>query len=153
MDTVIAAVSLALGRPPEPPGGIVWAISGDASPRVEDLMDISMQELNAFRHARAASALDKPTIVPYDTYRRLYKPWFEQQASPIQRRMLEYIDIYTPYFSMSDVFRPEANHTVVQSPDWRSALPRVIKHWCEVNEASALKPARKWERSARVAAS
>nr|WP_315463285.1 SDR family oxidoreductase [uncultured Rhodoferax sp.] len=144
IDTVITAVLLAMSRPADPTGRVVWAISGDTPPRVEDLVNISMHEINKFRCLRAASAVDMPTIVSYDTYQRLYKPWFEQQASAIQKRMMEYIDVYTPYFSMTDVFRPEENHTVVQSPDWRSVLPRVVKHWCEANEVTALKPPRKW---------
>ncbi|MCW7536771.1 SDR family oxidoreductase [Aquabacterium sp. A7-Y] len=153
LDTVVKAVQLAFGRRPEPAGQIVWAISGAMSPKVEDVMNVSFQGLNAFRRQRGASAIDMPAVVPYDTYRRLYKPWFEQQASAIQKRIMEYLDVYTPYFSVTDVFRPEAGHTVVQSPDWRLALPRIVEHWCEANDIMALKPLRRWERSSNTIAS
>jgi nucleoside-diphosphate-sugar epimerase len=152
LDTVIEAVRLALTRPPEPAGQIVWAISGSTAPRVDDLMRASLDGLNDFRRGRGACAIEPPAVVPYDTYQRLHKPWFQQQASASQKRMMEYLDVFTPYFSVTDVFRPEPHHTIVQSPDWRFALPRIVEHWCVANEATTLKPPRRWGKSATAVA-
>lgn len=144
LDTVIEAIHLAFARRSEPAGRVIWAISGDNPPKVEDLLDVCMQGLNGFRRSRSAAIVEAPVIVAYETFRRLYKPMFLQQASPIQKKMMEYIDVYTPYFSMTSVFRPAADHTVVRSPDWSSSLPKVVERWCELNEAVAVKPSRKW---------
>ncbi len=144
LDTVVDAVLLALTRPPTPAGRITWAISGENAPRVQDLMEACVTGLNQFRTAGGATSIEPPAVVRYETYQRLYRPWFEQQASSIQKRMLEYIDVFTPYFSMTDVFRPEASHDVLISPDWRTTLPRIIGYWCEANRPTALKPLRPW---------
>jgi nucleoside-diphosphate-sugar epimerase len=152
LDTVVEAVLSAVSDPSLPDGQVIWAISGGEAPRVGDVIEAAITGLNAFRRERGASDIETPTLVPYDTYRRLHRPWFEQQASPIQMRMMEYIDVFTPYFSVTDTFRPDAAHLVVQSPDWRRVFPHAVAYWCEVNEAAALRPPRSWKRSAQAAA-
>ncbi|WP_459203951.1 SDR family oxidoreductase [Ralstonia pseudosolanacearum] len=147
LDTVVDAILLALKRAPEPAGRIIWAISGEDAPRVEDLMNACVTGLNQFRTTRGASPIEPPAVVRYETYRRLYRPWFEQQASSVQKQMLEYIDVFTPYFSMTGVFRPEASHDVLTSPNWRTALPKIVGYWCETNQRAALKPLRPWKSS------
>lgn len=152
LDTVVNAVLRALCGTRLPTGQVIWAISGNEAPAVGQLIETSLAGLNAFRQKHGAAAIEAPVIVPYDTYRRLHRPWFEQQASPIQKRMMEYIDVFTPYFSVTDVFRPDAAHLVLRSPAWRQVFPRAVAYWCEVNASTALKPPRSWKQSAQAAA-
>ena len=152
LDTVIESVLQALAGPLAAPGQIIWSISGSTAPRVSELLETCFNGLSAYRCARDMPATQVPAIVPYETYKRLHKPWFEQQASAMQKRMMEYIDVFAPYFSVADVFRPAAADIVVQSPDWRQSLPSVVGYWCEANQAVALKPLRAWKLSERAAA-
>ncbi len=144
LDTVCNAIQLALTRPPEPAGKIVWAISGKDAPKVEDLINVCLFGLNEFRVARGASPVGHPAVVSYDAYRRLYRPWFEHQASGTQMKLMEYIDVFTPYFSVTDVFCVDPSHDVLISPNWRTTLPRIIEYWCQTNQSAALKPLRSW---------
>jgi nucleoside-diphosphate-sugar epimerase len=152
LDTSVEAVRQALAGPLGTAGQVIWAISGSTAPTVRELLETSFDGLNTFRRARGMPATQAPAIVPYETYRRLHKPWFEQQATAMQKRMMDYIDVFAPYFSVAGVFRPEAPDLVVQSPDWRQSLPRVIAYWCKTNETAALKSLRTWKLSERAAA-
>ena len=147
LDTVVKAIHMAMTYRSCPSGQIIWAISGVDAPRVGDVIDSCLTGLNKFRMAKAVAPIEKPAMVRYDAFQRLYKPWFEQEAPASQRKLMGYIDVFAPYFSVTGVFCPCGPDSVILSPDWRTTLHKVVKYWCQANESTALKSPRKWGRT------
>ncbi|MCY1308283.1 hypothetical protein D9M70_582770 [compost metagenome] len=148
IDTVVDAIIWALSEPGVASKQIAWAIAGDQAPRVQDLLEVCLSQLNVFRARQGVAALPLPKIVSYDTYRRLYQPWMDQQGLASQKRMMEYIDVFTPYFSVKKAFEPAAQDVVFRSPDWATVLPRVVDYWCHANTALATRVPKSWGRAA-----
>ena len=114
-------------------GRVYWAISGERSPAVATLVDNLTALVNARRAGTGAVALPPPGIVSRFNWETLLRPMILREAQPSLQRMISYVDVFLPYFSMTGQFSPAPADHVEQSPPAAQYLRTVVDFWCDNN--------------------
>lgn len=131
VDYVTRATLRAMTDPQD--GRIYWAISAERSPEVGTLVDTLTAMINGRRALFDAAALPRPGIVSRRNWETLLRPAILRQAQPSLQRMISYVDVFLPYFSMCGQFSPAPTDHVEQSPPAAHYLTQVVDFWCENN--------------------
>lgn len=114
-------------------GKIVWAISGKEKPTIGDLVTTSTDVINNFRLKEGVNTIDRPSIIDSERYHRLFKPLIDDELSATQKRFVNFMDVFVPYFSMPDVLQPSKEDIVYKAVPFDTYLAKSMEYWCEQN--------------------
>ncbi|MGY5128291.1 SDR family oxidoreductase [Streptomyces nigrescens] len=127
---VIAAA--ALGPAPSAPRTEVIA-AGQDSLRLDDLVHITCDTLNAFRAEHGVEPIAKPPTVSTDSWNRFFLPLAEQWLTPVQQQAVKLLAMFQSYTSMSEPFQPTRP---VADPG--GVMAASVRHWAETKPRQAL---------------
>lgn len=127
---VIAAA--ALGPAPSAPRTEVIA-AGQDSLRLDALVDITCDTLNAFRAEHGVEPIAKPPTVSTESWNRFFLPLAEQWLSPVQQQAVKLLAMFQSYTSMSEPFVPTRR---VADPG--GVMAASVRHWAQSKPRQAL---------------
>ncbi|WP_432093092.1 SDR family oxidoreductase [Streptomyces sp. bgisy100] len=133
VDEVAEAVAAAaLGPAPSAPRTEVIA-AGPDSLRLDTLVQITCDTLNAFRAEHGVEPIAKPPTVSTDSWNRFFLPLAEQWLSPVQQQAVRLLAMFQSYTSMGEPFEPTRKVT-----DPGGVLAASVRHWAESKPRQAL---------------
>ena len=127
---VIAAA--ALGAAPSAPRTEVIS-AGQDSLRLDGLVGITVDTLNAFRAEHGVEPIAKPPTVSTDSWNRFFLPLAEQWLSPVQQQAVKLLAMFQSYTSMNEPFQPTRP---VADPG--GVMAASVRHWAESKPRQAL---------------
>ncbi|MGW2638570.1 SDR family oxidoreductase [Streptomyces sp. NPDC001348] len=80
--------------------------AGQDSLRLDALVDITCDTLNAFRAEHGVEPIAKPPMVSTESWNRFFLPLAEQWLSPVQQQAVKLLAMFQSYTSMSEPFQP-----------------------------------------------
>ncbi|WP_441248378.1 SDR family oxidoreductase [Kitasatospora sp. McL0602] len=139
---VIAAAALA--PPPDTPRTEIIA-AGPDSLTLDALLDVICTTLNDFRTAHGVPPIDRPPLVPVETWNRFFLPLADQYLSPFQSQAVKLLAMFQSYTSMATPFTP--THPV---PDPATVMATAVHHWATRKPRLALARPEPWTLLART---
>jgi nucleoside-diphosphate-sugar epimerase len=128
-DTVAGAICDAL-LVPDYLNRIVWATSGSAPSPLSYILDQAFDGVNAARGMRGLPPVTRPPIVPHETYIRLYKPLMQEMLRTLWSRLVNYVEAFIPYLSITSPFVVSETDILASAPDYSYYLPKSVEAWC-----------------------
>ncbi|GLW56345.1 SDR family oxidoreductase [Kitasatospora phosalacinea] len=139
VDEVAAALTAAvLTPPPDRPRTEVIA-AGPDSLDLATLVDVILDTLNAFRAAHGTAPLDRPPLVPTESWNRFFLPLCERHLSPVQNQAVKLLAMFQSYTSMRRPFTP-----TWKVPDPATAMAASVHHWATRRPRLALARPEPW---------
>ncbi|MFJ8439898.1 SDR family oxidoreductase [Kitasatospora griseola] len=139
VDEVAAAMAAAvLAAPPDRPRTEVIA-AGPDSLSLDQLLDVVCGTLNRFRAAHGVAPIERPPLVPVDSWNRFFLPLADQWLSPIQSQSVKLLAMFQSYTSMRRPFDP-----TWKVADPAAAMAASVRHWAERRPRLALARPEPW---------
>lgn len=107
-------------------GGGSWA------PSVEEVLDLAVGSLNAWREGQGIEPLDAPPLIPPERWHRFFLPFAREHLSPLQVRTIDLLGEFEEYLCMTESFPVDR-----QLPHPAEAIERTITSWAELHPAAA----------------
>lgn len=133
-------------------GKSVFCISSNNAPTVKSIVDISIERINDYRVSNNVDRIAKPSILDCDAYNRLYYPLIKDNVRGAHISLLDYLNVFHPYVSISEIFpmAPEDNTVLYQSPEYVSYLGKAVDSWCHMNPFIALSRPYSWSSRIKI---
>lgn len=128
-------------------GQIVTVTSGAASPSIGDLV----ATLRACAADYAGEDFPPIPIIDPDTYWRFHRPMMLPWLSSRQRRLLEYCEVFLPYFAVDHAFAghtvPGATPPATTGPSLVEVFDRSVRFWLETTTPRIPRGTGLWRRA------
>lgn len=103
------------------------------------MLDVVCDTVNEFRTAHGVDPVERPPLVPNDSWNRFFLPLAEQYLSPVQNHAVKLLAMFQSYTSMSRPFEPT----------WKVADPAAVvaasvRHWATAKPRLALARPEPW---------
>ncbi|MER5867110.1 SDR family oxidoreductase [Kitasatospora sp. NPDC002040] len=139
VDQVAAVITAAaLAAPPPSPRTEVIAAGPDCL-TLTTLLDVICDTLNSYRTAHGVDPVERPPLVPVESWNRFFLPLADQYLSPVQSRAVKLLAMFQSYTSMAEPFTP--THPV---PDPAAVLATAVHHWAASKPRLALARPHPW---------
>ncbi|WP_051814161.1 SDR family oxidoreductase [Kitasatospora sp. MBT63] len=139
VDEVAEAVAAAvLAEPPGTPRTEVIA-AGPGSLTLDTLLDTICRTLNDVRRAAGVPPIERPRIVPGDSWDRFFLPLADRYLSPVQSQAVKLLAMFQSYTSMGRPFTPTRTVT-----DPAAVMAAAVRHWATTRPRLALATPQPW---------
>ncbi|BAJ31717.1 MULTISPECIES: SDR family oxidoreductase [Kitasatospora] len=139
VDEVAAALTAAvLAEPPAAPRTEVIAAGADCLD-LDTLVDVILTTLNDFRAAHGAPPVERPPLIPTDSWNRFFLPLSDRHLSPVQGQAVRLLAMFQSYTSMRRPFTP-----TWKVPDPAAAMAASVHHWAHRRPRLALARPEPW---------
>ncbi|MDH6131077.1 nucleoside-diphosphate-sugar epimerase [Kitasatospora sp. MAA4] len=146
VDEVAALIAdAALSPPPDAPRTEVLA-GGRGSLTLGTLLDVVCETLNECRAAHGVAPIQRPPIVPGESWDRFFLPLADQYLSPFQSQAVKLLAMFQSYTSMSEPFEPTRT---VEDP--AAVMAASVRYWAAAKPRLALARPEPWTLLARAA--
>jgi nucleoside-diphosphate-sugar epimerase len=130
------------------PAGEVRTIAGGASaPGADAAIGVISDSLNGWRRERGLEAIERPPVIDPDRWERFFLPFAREHLSPRQRRVLDLLQNFNPYMSITEPLRPTDPVTGVEP-----ALALAVRFWADSHVREASLSQRPWKVAERARA-
>ncbi|ONK11685.1 SDR family oxidoreductase [Streptomyces sp. MP131-18] len=133
-----AVVHTALSAPPGSPRTEVIA-GGAGSLRLGELLDVICDTLDECRARHGQPPVERPPVVPSETWDRFFLPLAERYLSPFQHRAVQLLAMFQSYTSMGEPFVPTRT---VRDP--AAVMAAAVRHWAARRPRLALARPTPW---------
>ncbi|MFJ9520214.1 SDR family oxidoreductase [Kitasatospora sp. NPDC101801] len=133
---VIAAAALA--DPPAAPRTEVIA-GGAACLTLSALLDVICDTLNEYRARHGVAPIDRPPLVPVESWNRFFLPLADRYLSPFQTQAVRLLAMFQSYTAMAEPFTP--THPVT---DPATVMATAVRHWADRKPRLALARPEPW---------
>ncbi|WP_405016323.1 SDR family oxidoreductase [Kitasatospora sp. NBC_00070] len=133
---VIAAAALA--DPPATPRTEVIA-GGAACLTLSALLDVICDTLNEYRARHGVPPIERPPLVPVESWNRFFLPLADRYLSPFQTQAVRLLAMFQSYTAMAEPFTP--THPVT---DPGTVMATAVRHWADRKPRLALARPEPW---------
>ncbi len=137
---VLADLALSEHQPPAGRPDVFTVACGASAPRVEQVVPLMVDTLNAWRTERGLVPFGQPKLIEPEAWDRFFLAFAREHLSPRQQRALDLLRAYEPYLQITEP-RP-ATHVV---PDILPAVEISARHWADTFPRLASMPLRPWK--------
>ncbi len=139
VDQVAAVIAgAALGDPPSVPRTEVIA-AGPACLTLTALLDVICDTLNEYRARHGVPPIERPPLVPVESWNRFFLPLADQHLSPFQTQAVRLLAMFQSYTAMTEPFTP--THQVT---DPAAVMATAVRHWADRKPRLALARPEPW---------
>lgn len=120
-------------------GSVLTIAAGTAAPTVEEAITAIVESLNHWRHQHDRESLERPPLISPDTWTRFFRPFAREHLNSRQLMILELLENFEPYLTLTDPLRPD--YAVV---DVLSYLKTSTIYWADTTPRIAALAPRPW---------
>lgn len=121
-------------------GEVRTVAGGPAAGRVEDVIPVMVDALNAWRGARGLEPFGQPRLLDPGAWDRFFLPFAREYLSLRQHRALDLLRTYEPYLMLT---QPLPATDVVEHAS--AAIPAATTYWADTMPRLASMPLRPWK--------
>ncbi len=122
-------------------GEVLTIAGGERALRVGEALEVITGTFNAWRLERGLEPLQVPRLMSPESWERFFVPFARDELSPRQRGILELLNNFRPYLTLSRPLSPK--HPVT---DVKACISHSVRFWAEVNSRVASLPPTPWRK-------
>jgi nucleoside-diphosphate-sugar epimerase len=142
---LVAAVTLAVAAREWSDHTITTLTGGADCLTFREIVDLTLAHVNRYRTARGHGAVATPPIIEPARYVRFFKPFLISESKPRLQKILDLLDVYTPYLSAVEPIQIGTHEVAVVAADIRPHFSTIIERWCSDNPSASTAPPFNWK--------